>query len=543
MTRSQKLSALCCLFLATALPAQIKVFTGGKTIIGSTNPPMYGATLQVAGPTFFTPITTGAGTPTSAAYIRSLGIWSTDSTADYTWYGDDYTGLFHPANGTIAMTVLRSEKFRFNSSGQILSGNASSSASTPEFSWKSDPNTGMYRPGADVLGFVANGSEKMRINSSGQVLNSNASSSASTPDFSWNSDANTGIYRPGADILGFVANGSEKMRINSSGQILNSNSSSSLSTPDFSWNSDPNTGIYRPAAEMIGLVTDGTERVRIGNNASNESTLISWCSHTADFGFANKFNVNRQGTKAIAVIYNGTEVFSARGDGYIWTSGSYNTSDRSLKENIQNLEGALSKVLQLQGVSYSYKIPKLNPDAMEGTVLPEGKAKTHMGLIAQDVEQVVPEVVETNDKGIKGVAYQELVGLLIEAVKEQNTKITQLESELAACCNASGRMGSNTMSPAVKKDAQDSKAANWLSQNKPNPFNKETVIEYNVVQEGKASILVFDMNGKLLKTIPVKIPGKGSVTISGSDLQAGMYYYSLVVNEEEVDTKKMILTE
>ncbi|HRG01226.1 MAG TPA: T9SS type A sorting domain-containing protein [Bacteroidia bacterium] len=79
--------------------------------------------------------------------------------------------------------------------------------------------------------------------------------------------------------------------------------------------------------------------------------------------------------------------------------------------------------------------------------------------------------------------------------------------------------------------------------NKPNPFNKETIIEYNIVETGTASILVFDMNGKLLKTILVKTPGHGSVTINSADLLPGMYYYSLIVNNMEVDTKKMILTQ
>jgi hypothetical protein len=51
------------------------------------------------------------------------------------------------------------------------------------------------------------------------------------------------------------------------------------------------------------------------------------------------------------------------------------------------------------------------------------------------------------------------------------------------------------------------------------------------------------MNGKLLKTIPIKIPGKGSVIITSNGLPAGMYYYTLVVNDNEVDTKKMILTQ
>jgi len=51
------------------------------------------------------------------------------------------------------------------------------------------------------------------------------------------------------------------------------------------------------------------------------------------------------------------------------------------------------------------------------------------------------------------------------------------------------------------------------------------------------------MNGKLLKTILVKTPGHGSVTINSADLLPGMYYYSLIVNNMEVDTKKMILTQ
>lgn len=133
--------------------------------------------------------------------------------------------------------------------------------------------------------------------------------------------------------------------------------------------------------------------------------------------------------------------------------------------------------------------------------------------------------------------------MLIEAIKEQNRKINQLETDLTNCCqkrvNPSGT-SNRTISPIENNNLE---TTNWLAQNKPNPFNKETVIEYNIVQEGKGSILIFDMNGKLLKTIPVKIPGKGSLTITANDLPAGMYFYTLVVNDNEVDTKKMILTE
>lgn len=155
----------------------------------------------------------------------------------------------------------------------------------------------------------------------------------------------------------------------------------------------------------------------------------------------------------------------------------------------------------------------------------------------------MPEAVETMDNGVKAVSYQTLVPLLIEAIKTQNKTISALQNDVNNCC-AKPTGGKNNRSINTNDGSSSTDdSQSYMKQNKPNPFNKETVIEYNIVESGSASILVFDMNGKLIKTIPVKIPGKGSITINASDLQPGMYYYSLIVNDTEVDTKKMILTE
>jgi hypothetical protein len=62
----------------------------------------------------------------------------------------------------------------------------------------------------------------------------------------------------------------------------------------------------------------------------------------------------------------------------------------------------------------------------------KGKTKKQVGLIAQDVEKVVPEVVGTAPNGMKALDYSDLVAVLIEAVKEQQTKIDALEKELKA---------------------------------------------------------------------------------------------------------------
>jgi len=91
------------------------------------------------------------------------------------------------------------------------------------------------------------------------------------------------------------------------------------------------------------------------------------------------------------------------------------TSDRNKKTNIATITAALDKVQALRGVTFDW--------------IADGKAST--GLIAQEVEQVMPQVVQ-GDEGNKTVSYGSLVGLLIEAVKEQQATINQLTNRIAA---------------------------------------------------------------------------------------------------------------
>jgi hypothetical protein len=92
------------------------------------------------------------------------------------------------------------------------------------------------------------------------------------------------------------------------------------------------------------------------------------------------------------------------------------SSDIRLKENIVPLEGSLEKVKRLQGFSYTWKNdPRHLPD---------------IGLIAQEVEKVMPELVLTDDEGIKSVKYIQFTALLLEALKEQQRTIEKLQGEL-----------------------------------------------------------------------------------------------------------------
>ncbi len=90
-------------------------------------------------------------------------------------------------------------------------------------------------------------------------------------------------------------------------------------------------------------------------------------------------------------------------------------SDITLKKNIEVIPNALDKVMQLRGVTFDRK---------------DIETSRQSGVIAQEVEKVLPEVVATNDEGIKSVAYGNMVGLLIEAIKEQQQQIDELKRKL-----------------------------------------------------------------------------------------------------------------
>ena len=100
-------------------------------------------------------------------------------------------------------------------------------------------------------------------------------------------------------------------------------------------------------------------------------------------------------------------------DKWIEANAFYYTSDASLKTNVYSLENSLEKVMNLEGVSFNWK---------------DG-GKSSIGLIAQDVEKVLPEVVNT-DNGLKYIDYGKLTALLIEAIKEQQKEIELLKAEI-----------------------------------------------------------------------------------------------------------------
>ena len=119
------------------------------------------------------------------------------------------------------------------------------------------------------------------------------------------------------------------------------------------------------------------------------------------------------------------------GEGYFTSNiTAYYSSDISLKDNIRPIESAIFKVQQIRGVTFDWneKAGKLEQE------------KGHdVGLIAQEVEKVLPEIVQIREDGIKAIQYEKVVPLLVEAIKEQQVTIENLTKRIELLENGTPR--------------------------------------------------------------------------------------------------------
>ena len=100
---------------------------------------------------------------------------------------------------------------------------------------------------------------------------------------------------------------------------------------------------------------------------------------------------------------------------------AFSSSDERLKENIIPIQNALEKVMSLTGVEFDWKPEHKDAHGYEGH---------DTGIIAQQVQNVIPSAVRTNQTGFLAVRYEKLIGLLIEGMKEQQAQIEELRSKL-----------------------------------------------------------------------------------------------------------------
>ena len=101
---------------------------------------------------------------------------------------------------------------------------------------------------------------------------------------------------------------------------------------------------------------------------------------------------------------------------------AYYSSDERLKENITTIEDALEKVNSIRGVEFDWKADHIKSRGGEDGYFVR---KHDVGILAQDVKKVCPEVVAEKEDGTLGVKYEKLIGLLVQAINELSAKVNK----------------------------------------------------------------------------------------------------------------------
>lgn len=209
----------------------------------------------------------------------------------------------------------------------------------------------------------------------------------------------------------------------------------------------------------------------------------------------------------------------------------FKLSDASYKINSGQIVSPIYKLKLLKPYKYDYKNYYINEN---GDSLIE--LIPQYGFISQEVEKSLTEVkITTDGKDGKLMDYDQIIPLLVAGIQEQQLLIDSLENELREVKSKIINLNQTTSNSLNN--------SNVLYQNAPNPFNERTTISFSLDEKNfrSATIAIFDMNGILIKQYPIKEAGNGSIEINANELKAGMYIYTLIVNQKEIDTKRMIL--
>lgn len=255
-------------------------------------------------------------------------------------------------------------------------------------------------------------------------------------------------------------------------------------------------------------------------------------------GLANSYNgIGVYGGIGLAIptswvqgTYAGYFAGSVRMTGSLTAAAVTTTSDLRLKENITNINPILSSgILELNPVSYSLK-----KDSVRFTYDADDQEMTHphYGLIAQEVRAIYPNLVYEDAEGYLSINYTELIPLMIQELK-------QLHEEVAALSQAENN---GPRKVATNSSSGETSDKNVLQQSTPNPASHTVSIGYDILPNAHdASIRIYNLNGHEVSAYPVSAQ-ENMLSFNVESYDAGMYLYSLIVDGQIIDTKRMVIT-
>lgn len=227
------------------------------------------------------------------------------------------------------------------------------------------------------------------------------------------------------DSLGFIAGIGNQIDFDSSANTITITATGEETPePDVFKNIANSNSATQFSADGIDdtIQFEGSGGTSVSFDVNNKSVIISSSTQSDEISIQNDASTNADlfplfadstGANVAELYASDTKLTFNPSTGTFSASNFNSLSDSRYKTNVRTINSALDKVESLRGVEFDWKETD----------------RSSIGFIAQELEEVLPDLVHTNDSGIKSVSYGNVVALLVEAVKEQQKTINQLVSE------------------------------------------------------------------------------------------------------------------
>jgi hypothetical protein len=369
-----------------------------------------------------------------------------------------------------------------------------------------------------------------------------------------------------------AAFGSEALYYNSSGSDNTASGNYALYS-NTTGNFNTGTGMYSLYFNTSGSgnCTYGFEAM-LNNTTGTNNTSVGDYSGTSG---SNLTNTSAIGYNALASASNSVVI----GNSSVTSIGGYagwsNISDGRFKKNVNPNVPGLVFIKKLVPITYTLDVDGIETMRQKGTTAAKGpdgstaprpsddpamkkamkekSAVVYTGFIAQDVDKAARSIgydfsgvdkPKDDQQSFYGLRYSDFVVPLVKAVQElsaandslqqANAQLSQRVAQIEQLLGLGTATGQNSSTLALSSAR--------LFQNIPNPFNQTTRINYYLPQNtGTALIQITGINGETIKSMSISGAGAGQLSVQTAQLAAGTYMYSLIVDGNLIDTKRMVL--
>jgi len=383
---------------------------------------------------------------------------ASDSEMNQIWI-DDYirhrgntsTYIGFPANNQISFQANNTERFRVEADVKVLgSTDLNIQGSSRRLQFTSGTGTVRTTNATDLI-LQSNSTNGLRVRGSDQAIVANvaviapifydsgdtnyyvnpASGSvlAGTVTIHNDADSSVSIQNGGTNAVSILAHAGDelylgsdnasKLRLHSGGAVESYGDFRApifYDTDNTSYHVNPATSSSIKNLTVTPRLSSGTEQVVSITHGSGSHTGVGLGISSANSGHAlNITGTVGSGYARITTAYNASPTFSISGDVI-----AYAASDKNFKDDLTVIPNALDKINTISGYTFTWNDKQTTYDT----------GKKDVGVVAQEIETVLPEIVDTRFDGSKAVKYDRIVALLIEGIKELQEEVKELKDKL-----------------------------------------------------------------------------------------------------------------